>query len=71
MGDDREVGAPTAAGLEDPETRSRPGARSPGAAEVEAAARRYLEHLAEEGRVHRSPRYGTPGRPETEYRWRQ
>lgn len=33
------------------------------------AARRYLEHLAEEGRVLRSPRYGTPGRPETEYRW--
>jgi response regulator of citrate/malate metabolism len=35
------------------------------------AARRYLEHLAEEGRVLRSPRYGTPGRPETEYRWQQ
>lgn len=35
------------------------------------AARRYLEHLAEEGRVVRSPRYGTPGRPETEYRWRR
>jgi len=33
------------------------------------AARRYLEHLAEEGRVIRSARYGTPGRPETEYRW--
>lgn len=33
------------------------------------AARRYLEHLAEEGRVLRSPRYGSPGRPETEYRW--
>jgi response regulator of citrate/malate metabolism len=34
------------------------------------AARRYLEHLADEGRVERSPRYGTPGRPETEYRWK-
>ena len=33
------------------------------------AARRYLEHLADVGRVVRSPRYGTPGRPETEYRW--
>ncbi len=34
------------------------------------AARRYLEHLADAGRVERSPRYGTRGRPETEYRWR-
>ena len=34
------------------------------------AARRYLEHLVEAGRVIRSPRYGTPGRPQTEYRWR-
>jgi response regulator of citrate/malate metabolism len=34
------------------------------------AARRYLEHLADEKRVERSPRYGTPGRPETEYVWR-
>ncbi len=33
------------------------------------AARRYLEHLAEDGRADRSARYGTPGRPETEYRW--
>ena len=33
------------------------------------AARRYLEHLADAGHVIRSPRYGTPGRPETEYRW--
>ncbi|MET0781479.1 MAG: response regulator [Microbacterium sp.] len=33
------------------------------------AARRYLEHLADAGLVLRSPRYGTPGRPETEYRW--
>lgn len=34
------------------------------------AVRRYLEHLAETGLVLRAPRYGTPGRPETEYRWR-
>ena len=34
------------------------------------AARRYLEHLADAVRVERSPRYGSPGRPETEYRWR-
>jgi response regulator of citrate/malate metabolism len=33
------------------------------------AARRYLEHLADAGRALRSPRYGAPGRPETEYRW--
>jgi response regulator of citrate/malate metabolism len=33
------------------------------------AARRYLEHLAGAGRVERAPRYGTPGRPESEYRW--
>lgn len=31
-------------------------------------ARRYLEHLADTGRVVRSPRYGGPGRPEVEYR---
>jgi len=33
-------------------------------------ARRYLEYLAETGAVERSPRYGTPGRPELEYHWR-
>ncbi|MCC9178135.1 response regulator [Arthrobacter sp. zg-Y750] len=33
-------------------------------------ARRYLEHLAEEQSVLRSPRYGTRGRPELEYSWR-
>lgn len=33
-------------------------------------ARRYLEHLAEEGRVERSPRYGGSGRPEVAYVWR-
>jgi response regulator of citrate/malate metabolism len=31
-------------------------------------ARHYLEHLADAGRVIRSPRYGGPGRPEVEYR---
>lgn len=34
------------------------------------AARRYLEHLVESGRVERAPRHGKVGRPETEYRWR-
>jgi response regulator of citrate/malate metabolism len=33
------------------------------------AARRYLEHLVTVGRVARAPRYGSPGRPESEYRW--
>ncbi|WP_295013930.1 response regulator [uncultured Microbacterium sp.] len=31
-------------------------------------ARRYLEHLVEARIATRSPRYGTPGRPETAYR---
>ncbi|MFS0733394.1 response regulator [Microbacterium sp. 1P10UB] len=34
------------------------------------AVRRYLEHLADVARVQRAPRYGSPGRPETEYSWR-
>lgn len=34
-------------------------------------ARRYLEHLAEDRSAVRSPRYGTPGRPEYEYSWRR
>ncbi|WP_137846026.1 response regulator [Microbacterium sp. 2FI] len=34
------------------------------------AARRYLEHLVESGRAARAPRYGSPGRPESEYSWR-
>jgi response regulator of citrate/malate metabolism len=34
-------------------------------------ARRYLEHLVSDGLVVRAPRYGTPGRPELEYRWRE
>ncbi|MGA0567088.1 response regulator [Rathayibacter sp. KR2-224] len=33
-------------------------------------ARRYLEHLADSGLVYRTPRHGTPGRPELEYRCR-
>jgi response regulator of citrate/malate metabolism len=33
-------------------------------------ARRYLEHLFAAGVVERVPRYGSPGRPELEYRWR-
>lgn len=32
-------------------------------------ARRYLEHLADEGLVTRSPRYGGSGRPEVAYLW--
>jgi len=32
-------------------------------------SRRYLEHLADAGRVERQPRYGRSGRPEVEYRW--
>ncbi|GAA3035189.1 response regulator [Microbacterium dextranolyticum] len=35
------------------------------------AARRYLEHLADEGRLERAPRYGSRGRPETAYAWAQ
>lgn len=33
------------------------------------AARRYLEHLVTEGRARRGARYGTRGRPESEYAW--
>lgn len=32
-------------------------------------ARRYLEHLADQQSVLRTPRYGTRGRPEYEYSW--
>ncbi|MER7000273.1 response regulator [Streptomyces sp. NPDC000410] len=32
-------------------------------------ARRYLEHLVDEGRAARSPQYGQIGRPELQYRW--
>lgn len=34
------------------------------------SARRYLEYLADAGRVDREHRYGSRGRPVTEYRWR-
>lgn len=34
------------------------------------AVRRYLEHLVASGVVERAPRYGSPGRPESEYRRR-
>ncbi|MGO2110242.1 MAG: response regulator transcription factor [Pseudoclavibacter sp.] len=34
------------------------------------AVRRYLEFLAEQGQVERGARYGTGGRPVSEYRWR-
>ena len=64
-----------------PGHRRAPG-RRPGtglsATEVGAAvgasrvtARRYLEHLADQGQVERSPRYGGGGRPEVAYRWRR
>lgn len=33
------------------------------------SARRYLEQLTREGRVVSKPRYGVPGRPQTEYSW--
>lgn len=55
--------------------RAGQGAAGLSAAEVAAkigasrvTARRYLEHLADGGRVVRSSRYGGPGRPEVEYR---
>ncbi len=32
--------------------------------------RRYLEHLTDRGLVERAPRYGSTGRPEHVYRWR-
>ena len=48
------------------------------ASEVSAAltmsritVRRYLEHLEAQRAVERSPRYGSPGRPELEYAWRR
>jgi response regulator of citrate/malate metabolism len=33
-------------------------------------ARRYLEHLADQGVVERAPKYGGAGRPQHLYRWR-
>jgi response regulator of citrate/malate metabolism len=52
----------SAAGLSAAEVGARMGASR-------VTARRYLEHLADAGRVYRSPRYGGPGRPEVEYRF--
>ncbi|MEN3346022.1 MAG: hypothetical protein V7635_2598 [Arthrobacter sp.] len=34
-------------------------------------ARRYLEYLADAGAASRAARYGAPGRPENEYRWKR
>ncbi|MET7749148.1 response regulator [Micromonospora sp. NPDC005367] len=52
--------------------RRRPGLSASEVAEQtgmsRVTARRYLEHLADTLRVTRVPRYGTPGRPEVEYR---
>lgn len=63
--------------LERVEGLLRTGGRGFSAAEVAATlaiarvtARRYLEFLADGGRLTRTPRYGTPGRPELDYRWR-
>lgn len=59
------------------ETLLRTGGRGLSATEVASTlaiarvtARRYLEFLADNGRLTRTPRYGTPGRPELDYRWR-
>jgi response regulator of citrate/malate metabolism len=54
--------------------RARPEGLSAGEAAEEVGvsrvtARRYLEHLADEGRVTRAPRYGGAGRPEVGYVW--
>ena len=54
--------------------RARPDGLSAGEAAEEVGvsrvtARRYLEHLADEGRVTRAPRYGGTGRPEVGYVW--
>ncbi|GAA2580815.1 response regulator [Winogradskya consettensis] len=55
----RDLAAP--AGLSAAEVAARIGASR-------VTARRYLEHLADAGQVIRNPRYGSPGRPEVEYR---
>lgn len=71
-GEDPDVGS--IASRQASQTATAPRALSAG--EVGAAvgtsrvtARRYLEHLYRVGMVDRSPRYGSPGRPENEYRW--
>ena len=55
-----------AAQPERPLRRPRP---APAIGVSRVTARRYLEHLADEGRVTRSPRYGGAGRPEVGYVW--
>lgn len=77
----RPVTAPVPKGLA-PETLERVSSRLRDAGALSAretaealgmsrvAARRYLEHLADAGRAERAQRYGMPGRPEAEYRWR-
>ncbi|QLD11068.1 response regulator [Microbacterium oleivorans] len=77
----RPVAAPAPKGLT-PETLERVSIRLRDAGALSAreaaealgmsrvAARRYLEHLADAGRAERAQRYGAPGRPEAEYRWR-
>lgn len=54
-------GAPTGAGVSAAELATRLDLSR-------VTARRYLEHLADTGAVERANRYGTPGRPEVEYR---
>ncbi|MDF2444627.1 MAG: hypothetical protein JWR01_2830, partial [Subtercola sp.] len=41
---------------------------SDAAAVSRVTARRYLEHLVASGAAEKTSRYGTPGRPEVEYR---
>jgi response regulator of citrate/malate metabolism len=54
-------GLPASTGLSAAEVAARTGTSR-------VTARRYLEHLAGAGRVLRHSRYGSPGRPEVEYR---
>lgn len=63
--------------LERVQTLLRTGGSGYSATEVAATlaisrvtARRYLEFLADAGRLVRTARHGTPGRPELDYRWR-
>jgi response regulator of citrate/malate metabolism len=57
-----------------PDTSTRRGMSAAEVAAVLGAsrvtARRYLEHLADQGFASRHARYGGAGRPEVEYRWR-
>jgi response regulator of citrate/malate metabolism len=60
-GSDSGVGSASRAGVSASEVAAVIGA-------TRITARRYLEYLAETGVLTRSPRYGTVGRPEVEYR---